>query len=131
MEFLINLVCSVICIFATLVFVVAIFTPDVTFKDGLCLGLAAMFFFCGFLAAGNGVLKGIAIGSAIRKEASDKRYNDIYNQGMQAAENGIPDSACPFRQSGGKYASNSPDERAWLEGWIAKTTEMNKAKGKQ
>jgi len=58
-----------------------------------------------------------------RKEA---RYQEIYQQGMTAAENGIPDSACPFRKSGGKYATSSPDERKWLEGWTAKKIQMNK-----
>jgi hypothetical protein len=62
------------------------------------------------------------------KRRAEVRYQEIYQQGMAAAEAGIPDTACPFRQSGGKYASNSPDERKWLEGWIAKTTEINKAK---
>jgi hypothetical protein len=58
-----------------------------------------------------------------RREA---RYQEIYQQGMTAAENGIPDSACPFRKSGGKYATSSPDERKWLEGWTAKKIQMNK-----
>ena len=61
---------------------------------------------------------------AERKE--NERNQEIYNQGMDAAENGIPDSACPYQKYGGKYASESPDARKWLEGWIAKKTQMNK-----
>ncbi len=80
------------------------------------------------VVSGNFLFKEFSTMNAIKQQEANTRRNDIYNQGMQAAENGVPDSACPFRQSGGKYASNSPDERAWLEGWIAKTSEINKAK---
>jgi hypothetical protein len=60
------------------------------------------------------------------KRRTEARYQEIYQQGMTAAENEIPDSACPYRKSGGKHASNSPDERKWLEGWTAKKIQMNK-----
>jgi hypothetical protein len=77
-----------------------------------------LYTFCGFYFMGQN-----ADEDNRRKEA---RYQEIYQQGMTAAENGIPDSACPFRKSGGKYASSSPDERKWLEGWTAKKIQMNK-----
>jgi hypothetical protein len=82
--------------------------------------LASLIFYpiCGFYFMGRNCDENIR-----RKEA---RYQEIYQQGMTAAENGIPDSACPFRKSGGKYATSSPDERKWLEGWTAKKIQMNK-----
>lgn len=97
-------------------------------KDRMPQYIIAVVLLAGLVFSGNALLKDFASMNAINQQEADARRNEIYNQGMAAAEAGIPDTACPYRQSGGRYASNSPDERAWLEGWIAKTSEINKAK---
>jgi hypothetical protein len=124
------IMCAIGCFTGTACLITICITEKVGLKDGAALYAVAVFIFIGFLASGASVVRQKTVQEQEWQAEADARYKEIYNQGMQAAEAGIPETACPYRKHGGKYYEWSPNDQAWLEGWIAKTAEMNKTENK-